>query len=365
MKLCLIGDFSGTPDEGMKNVSRSTYEYLASRHDVMVLTSRTIVNPWNVKRVMAFRPDIIHYLHGPTIRSLILLFFVKWITGGRAKTVVSATRPYFSKMTRPLVSLLKPDLVLTQSERFERFFRDYGCQVAFLPNGVDCRKFHPVDAATKAKLRDKFGIPKDKTVVLHVGHFKKNRKLDLFTDIQAMDHIQVVIVGGTVETSDEALKDKLMAAGVRVIHHYIEDISEIYQAADLYLFPISDKINGLPESYNQIGAIDLPLSVLEAMACNLPVISSPFGALPRLFNPGNGLVFCDSEMEMKEKILHMDRRFVKTRDAVLPLDWQRIIGDLESRYMLLREGDDVSPAVSDTHHLKGRPQDERKSSETV
>ena len=52
---------------------------------------------------------------------------------------------------------------------------------------------------------------------------------------------------------------------------YIPEVEDIYRLSDLYLF--------LAES--DTAAIEVPLSVLEAMACNLPVICTPFGGLLR------------------------------------------------------------------------------------
>jgi len=353
MRICLVGDFTGTPDEGMKNVSRTTYEFLSANHDVLVLTGRTIFKPSVIRRFIYFRPQVIHYLHGPTIRSLVILKVLQLLSGKDTRTVVSATRPYFSKFTRRAVPLLKPDLVLTQSSKFEQFFQTRGCRVAFLPNGVDCHKFAPVDTGTKKRLRRKYNMPLDKKIVLHVGHIRKNRKLDLFMDIQKIPDLQVVVAGGTVEKTDEDLKDKLKNSGVKVIHRYLDDISELYKAADLYVFPISDHSDALPENYNQVGSIDLPLSVLEAMACNLPVISTRFGALPRLFKQGGGFEYVETREEIVNK-LKTNTMFstARTRNTVLPLDWERIIGDLETRYlMLIEEPGSCFAAVSNPHHI--------------
>lgn len=333
MRICLLGDFSGTPDEGMKNVSRTTYDILSGNHDVMKINPRDVVKPRFFKKLRTFKPHIVHYLHGPTIRSLCILKLLRMLICPNAGIVVSATRPYFSQYTRRLIPLLKQDLVLTQSMKFEVFFKQYGWQVGFLPNGVDCRKFAPVDAGTKKRLRVKLGLPPDKRIVLHVGHLKQNRKLDLFIRIQEMKDVQVVVVGGTVEASDERLKDRLKDSGVRVIHEYLEDVSEIYKASDLYLFPIMDTTDKLPGSYNEIGAIDLPLSILEAMACNLPVITTPFGALPRLFRQGRGFEYAASQEDMIDKVKSFDfLTNTATREKVMPLDWNTIINKLETKY---------------------------------
>lgn len=345
MRLCLIGDFSGTPDEGMKNVSRTIYTLLSQRHDVIAVTSRDILKPQTQARIRAFDSQIIHYLHGPTIKSLVLLKYLKMLTseaGNSVKTIVSATRPYFSKITEKFVPYLKPDLVLTQSEKFETFFKTNGCAVTFFPNGVDLSKFAPADPDEKTTLRKQLNLPESKKIVLHVGHIKANRKLDFFMDVQKMDGVQVVVAGGTHEKADEDLKDELVRNKIIVVHEYLKDISVLYKAADLYVFPIEDDKTGMPDSYNQIGAIDLPLSILEAMGCNLPIITTQFGALPRLFNPQDGFVFAQRKELIMDLIQAMPAKLdAGTRTMVAPLDWNQVVEGLERRYRMLIKPSDI------------------------
>ncbi len=71
------------------------------------------------------------------------------------------------------------------------------------------------------------------------------------------------------------MADELRRAGVLLITHYLPEIVELYQAADAYVFPV-------PPNPADPSAIDLPLSVLEAAACNLPILATRFGALPDL-----------------------------------------------------------------------------------
>ena len=333
MKLCLLGNFSGKPDEGMKNISRKIRDMLSLKHHVLAMNSKDLFRKTFLYNLRAFQPEIIHYLHGPTICSLIILRVAKRFSGNGAKTIVSATRPYFSRYSKWVVTLLKPHLVLTQSARFEEFFRERGCHVQFLPNGVDCQRFRPVCESEKLDIRKELSLPSDKRIVLHVGHFKANRNLEVFKKIQKIEGIQVAIVGGIIETADEALKRDLREAGIKIFHDFYEDISKFYKMADLYIFPLKDNGDKLPDSYNQIGAIDMPLSVLEAMSCNLPVITTSFGALPRIFEAGDGLTFCLTDCDILNAVNSSFNGVpIDTRQKVIPYHWIRVIEQLERIY---------------------------------
>lgn len=97
MKICLVGDYSGTSDEGMKNVSQTFKKTLSVVHEVLTFGIRDMVNPFNILKIRKHTPQIIHYFHGPTIRSLIILKLVKLLVRANVKVVVSATKPYFPK----------------------------------------------------------------------------------------------------------------------------------------------------------------------------------------------------------------------------------------------------------------------------
>ena len=158
MRICLIGDFRGHPDEGMKKISITFRDMLSLKHNILAITSIEIITKRLYKKVKLFRPQIIHYLHGPTIRSLIILRLLKSAVGVNPKTIASATRPFISKNMSFSARLLKPDLVLTQSLKFESFFKDNKYKVEFLPNGVNCNKFIPITTSEKNHLKKEFGL---------------------------------------------------------------------------------------------------------------------------------------------------------------------------------------------------------------
>ena len=323
MNICLLGEYSGTLDEGMKKVSYHFADELLKYHDVLTLDLRgTFKSFW--KDVKNFNPEIIHYIHGPSIKSFVFLKFTS-LCCRDAKTVMSAMHPGFSFLSKQFIPMFKPDMILVQSYETEAIFEKLGCKTDFLPCGTDIETFSPVTIRAKEEIREKYGIEKGKFVILHVGSIKAGRNVQLLEKLQTGNN-QVVIVGAVSPGIDRNLVQRLKKSKCLVWTKYLENIEEIYALSDCYLFPT------LPE--NKLNAIEMPLSVLEAMACNLPVVTTRFGTLPRVFKEGDGLFFAENENDfstMIENIKSTDIK-VKTREKALPYSWENIGKKLDEIY---------------------------------
>jgi glycosyltransferase involved in cell wall biosynthesis len=127
--------------------------------------------------------------------------------------------------------------------------------------------------------------------------------------------VKVILVGSTSTAQDEDLARWLSERGVRLIREYVPRIEEIYQLADAYVFPV----------VSEAAAIGVPLSVLEAMACNLPVVTTRFGGLPWMFQKEDGFIYFDDAGELPGIIggLHALQK-CSTRRMVEPYDWKRV-----------------------------------------
>ena len=331
MRICLLGEYSGDLDEGMRKVSFHLASELSKEHQVLTLDLRNVFTKDFWKDIKNFNPDIIHYIHGPSIKSLVLLKLISLYCRD-TKTVMSAMHPSFSFLSKWFIPLFKPNIVLVQSSKTEEMFRKLGCEIEFLPCGVDVKKFRPIKSKTKEELRGKYGIGKDKFVILHIGSIKEGRNVQLVEKLQKENN-QVVIVGAVSTEIDKSLTQQLKNSGCLVWAEYFKNIEEIYALSDCYLFPTS------PE--NKLSAIEMPLSVLEAMSCNLPVITTKFGALPRAFKEGDGLFFVENENDIftvLERIKNTNMK-VKTREKVLPYSWENIGKRLEEIYLNLMVGE--------------------------
>jgi glycosyltransferase involved in cell wall biosynthesis len=190
-----------------------------------------------------------------------------------------------------------------------------GCNVKFIPSGVDTERFCPVTKEKRCNLRRKYGFSVNESIVLHVGHINRRRNLQLLKRIQQVDGNQVLIVGSTSTPQDGVLKEELEQSGIRCITQYLAHIEELYQLSDCYVFPVM----------TPGAAIDVPLSVLEAMACDLPVVTMRFGGLTRFIEEKNGFMFADTEAELVA-IVEIAKKFhaPKTRIMANLFSWENL-----------------------------------------
>ncbi len=326
MKILLLGDIIGYMDEGMKNTTFYFKKELEKKHEVMVIRPRDSIKLECLRKIKAFEPDIIHYIHGPTPKSFIITKIIS-LLNPNALTVMSVLKPTVSRgIKKWIVFLLKPDVFLLQSKRNEEVFKKSGAIVDYLFPGVDLERFRPVSYLQKRFLREKYGIDKNKFVILHVGHISPQRGIKTLCNIQKefLEDLQVIIVGALTMKPDEKIAKTLQDAGCKVWIKHFERIEEMYQLADCYIFP----------GFHETSSIEIPLTVLEAMSCNLPIITSRFGGIPLLFQEGNGLYFVSDEADIRKTLVNLrqNKGHVKTREKVKELSWEKVINHLMDIY---------------------------------
>lgn len=142
-------------------------------------------------------------------------------------------------------------------------------KVQIWKNAIDCFQFRYNEEVRK-RMRDSLQVKEDETVIMHVGNFTlpKNHPfmIEVFEAYQKLDtNSKLILVGSDTQVeqnmdhikeivSSKGLQDKVVFLGTR------KDISELLQAADVFLFP------SLFEGF--------PGGVLEAQASGLPCVIS-------------------------------------------------------------------------------------------
>ena len=228
------------------------------------------------RRLRELAPQVILYIPqaAATPMSILRAASLRRQSGGRPVVLLSLQRCTYPSILVPVLKALRPDLMLVLSTPGLDLVRSIGCRARRVPLGVDSEVFKPPAPGVRESLRSKYGLP-DGRLILHVGHISQGRNLEVLRRI-ADKATGVLVVSSTTTRRQPQVEAMLRAPGVILMDEYIDRIEEIYRLVDGYVFP----------TMSATDAIDIPLSVLEAMATNLPVAATAFGGLPDLFRAG-------------------------------------------------------------------------------
>ena len=216
-----------------------------------------------------------------------------------------------AKYTDVLITINKEDYELA-NKSFE------AAQVKYIHGiGININKFRYKKVDRTEKL-SKIGIPEESFVILSVGELNKNKNHEIV--IRALSRLEnknihyVVLGQGAL---NKKLNNLAFELGIQERIHllgYRTDVGEFYKVSDLFCFP------SLREG--------LPVSLMEAMICGLPVICSNIrgnidliddGIGGYLFNPENvndllrviNLFFRNDKVKVEKM---RDANFVKVKE---------------------------------------------------
>ena len=334
--MIVITDILREPfDEGAKIATLNLLNELKQKYDSIVISINCNETPDFVnhsfisnkllfdiklyKKIREYNGKVLYIPEASiTTVSFIRARLIQVFTKKRVIMVSMQQRPYgyFSKL---MIKHILCVCVITQSENSALYLNGIGIKSRILPLGVDDTKFNPMEVKAKVILRDRYSIPSDSIVILHVGHIRTGRNLNWLLEIKSrLTEIEVIVAGSTSTPQDKNLHKLLKQNGIKVIRDYLENINELYNVADYYLFPV----------LRSDAAIETPLSVLEAMACNIPIITTAFGSLPDLFKQDECFHFVNSIEEVVE-ILESPRVVeCRNRDKIKAFTWKEVTKQL-------------------------------------
>lgn len=147
-------------------------------------------------------------------------------------------------------------------------------RVALVPNGVHLERFEPRDG--NPELRARLRIPAGAFVVGYVGHLRpeKNpaRLLEACATITARQPLHVLVLGEGPERGalERLAAGPLLAGRVHLVGHQA-DTAAYYRAMDAFALSSDTE--------------QLPVALLEAMACALPAASTDVGDVAAVLGP--------------------------------------------------------------------------------
>ncbi|MGJ8585359.1 MAG: glycosyltransferase [Marinosulfonomonas sp.] len=274
----VIADYQPEPAEGMQVISKTLIDGLrGAGHGVQVVAPSSL--PKRLALIILRQPRHVVFTHGPGRGGVLASLVLRYLT--RAQIVWVASRPDLNGIPNWLRGWRSAHIILCN--RIRPDLKSVAVDATFVRQfiGIDPARLRTddKDMAPWAELCAG-GLP----VALHIGHLRRNRGLDLLIKAkkQVGDRIEIVVQGSPTFTPDRGLVDELQAAGIHVYRNYVRNVASLYRAADLYLFPVNE---------TDAGAIELPLSVLEAVASRTPVLTTDFGALPEAMADVSGVHF--------------------------------------------------------------------------
>jgi glycosyltransferase involved in cell wall biosynthesis len=191
-------------------------------------------------------------------------------------------------------------------------------RITRIPNSVDTDRFSPADEPKRNSLREKLGIPGSARVAIYTGRLETTKGLpsllSAWKNIAGRHrdaHLLLVGSGGLgIHNCEAELREFVSQYSLDESVTFVgsvENVDEYLRAADFFVFPTTREAFGI--------------SVIEAMACSLPVITTAAGGLRDIVTAEqNAVVVPVGDTEALEKAI------------------ERVLGEDEDMQRLARAG---------------------------
>ena len=178
------------------------------------------------------------------------------------------------------------NIILRQADAFAAITPDIATEmresgveptaVHMIPNSVDTARFHPATKQQKLALRRQLNLPEEHKVVVYTGRLVSYKGLPLLLSVwqklvQKHQDIYLLLVGtGGLDMDNCEAELRAFVAENRLeqsVHFTgsVQNVPDYLQTADIFAFPTENDA--------------FPSSVIEAMTCCLPVVTTPVGAI--------------------------------------------------------------------------------------
>ena len=286
MHLMTKGELPDMP----KNVCQHPI-YTASQNDITFSQKiKSLIFQWRNKNTF----DVAHYFFTPTnLNSFLIKNFLSSIKTKSIQTVATLREDLYSDAE--IKNLMLGNLIITYSDYARNKLAALGFKnVKRVYPGIDLEKYQP--RAKNPELLEKCGFTDKDFVINFTGEYTRLNAIDDVIDsfILITEKIPSARLSLAVRVKNERDATKKKEVIKKLKDHNIQekvsfhddnadfrkfDMSDVYNLSDISLFPVQ----------NMRGKFDIPLAVVEAMACAKPVILSDLPILAELGNEQNAV----------------------------------------------------------------------------
>ena len=207
-----------------------------------------------------------------------------------------------------LKKIIHADLIVTYSDYAKEKLREIGfSDTKRIYPGIDLNIFSP--APKKPELMKKFETSEDDFVINYTGEYVRLGDMDdivsVFSDLARGNknfklHLAVRVKNQEDAKKKQEVRERFEKEKILDRVAFIDDgsyiMEDIFNLCDISIFP----------ARTMAGKFDIPLAVIEAMACGKPVIASNIERLRYFLNDDNSILINPGDREaLKEKILYL------------------------------------------------------------
>lgn len=248
----------------------------------------------------AHRFDIIHLLFTPTKLNVFFFKLILFLFGAKNKTktiqtVATLREDIFSD--QEIKQLMFADLVITYSDYAKNKLSGLGIKnVRRIYPGIDTQLYSPKDKDQKTL--DFFKINTDDFIISYPGEYTRLGATDALVAIlpELFENIPDAkfVFACRVKNENDAKKkseivkkfEELSILEKIVFTDTFSDMPKLYNISDVVVFPVG----------NMKGKFDVPLAVIEAFACEKPVIISDIPILKEFATTDNSVIIDHSDL---------------------------------------------------------------------
>jgi len=315
-------------------------------------TATLLRNPFSIELYRAVKGSTadVYHLHSPWYLSTLEATYALSETVPKVMTI-HGFQPIQNLSARVLDRLYQPftqyvldqvdrTIVLGEAEK-HRLIAEFDVSprdVAVIPNGIR-PDAHDVPTAAVEGFRDRYGIDPTTPTVLFVSRLVPLKRPHLLVEaitshLSDLD-MDVIVIGNGTQAARKGFERRADDRFTFLANLPFEELQAAYHAADL--FTMLSRSEGLPTV------------VLEAMNAQLPIVTTPAGALVDVVADGENGWLLDREpsgLELARAIRHYveypertettgerNRAYVRSE-----FDWEQVAKEIESVYETVLDG---------------------------